>query len=165
MRIGVTGHQRLDEPSQWRWVEDQIEHLLSKVGAVVGVSSLAIGSDQLFASVVLRMSGTLHVVLPFSDYERTFAAEDLEPFRSLLGQARQVETLPAKLSDEESFLAAGERVADLSELLVAIWNGRPAAGLGGTADIVDYAARRKIRLIHMNPVERAIYERTIKAKE
>jgi hypothetical protein len=30
-------------------------------------------------------------------------------------------------------------VVEASELLVAVWDGEPARGLGGTADVVAYA--------------------------
>ncbi len=39
-------------------------------------------------------------------------------------------------------MAAGRAVADRSDLLLAVWDGAPAAGLGGTADIVRYAEER-----------------------
>jgi len=36
-------------------------------------------------------------------------------------------------------MAAGKRVVDISEHVIAIWDGRPAGGYGGTADVVAYA--------------------------
>ena len=37
------------------------------------------------------------------------------------------------------FLRAGRRVVDLSDRLFAVWDGEKARGVGGTAEIVDYA--------------------------
>jgi hypothetical protein len=42
---------------------------------------------------------------------------------------------------EEAFWAAGQRVVEESEQLIAVWDGRPAGGLGGTADVVAYAQK------------------------
>jgi hypothetical protein len=57
----------------------------------------------------------------------------------LLGRATHVETLDCQASDQQCFLAAGKRVVDLSDQLVAVWDGRPAKGVGGTGDVVGYA--------------------------
>jgi hypothetical protein len=39
-------------------------------------------------------------------------------------------------------MAAGRSVADRSDLLLAVWDGAPAAGFGGTADVIRYARER-----------------------
>ena len=38
--------------------------------------------------------------------------------------------------------AAGKAIAERSDLVLAVWDGRPAGGLGGTADVVKYARER-----------------------
>ena len=54
-----------------------------------------------------------------------------------------METLEFDAPSEEAFLAAGQRVVELSDELLAVWDGKKAAGLGGTADIVGYAKELK----------------------
>jgi hypothetical protein len=39
-------------------------------------------------------------------------------------------------------MTAGRTVADRCDLLLAVWDGQPAAGLGGTADVVSHATYR-----------------------
>ena len=39
---------------------------------LIGVTSLAIGADQLFADAVLQLGGELEAVIPFAEYDRTF---------------------------------------------------------------------------------------------
>jgi len=147
MRIGLTGHQNI--PTQ------ALEHVRRGINGVldnlkddlIGVSSLAAGADQLFASLVLERGGRLEIVLPCRRYEKTFSRpEDLGNFRTLLGKAASVETLGFDEPSEEAYLAAGCRVVDLSDLLLAIWDGQPARGKGGTGDIVEYARSRATRL-------------------
>jgi len=151
MRIGVTGHQRLEHPEAWYPVARAIRELLGRfAGPLTGVTSLAIGADQLFAQLVLARGGELHAVLPFAGIERTFAAADVPAYRGLADRAT-VEVLAPCASDEDAFLAAGERVVELSDLLVAVWNGRPAKGKGGTADVVAYALGRRVPLVHVEP--------------
>lgn len=85
------------------------------------------------------MGGALHVIVPCERYNETFTDSDLARFRELIGGAELVETLGHPEPTEEAFLDAGHRVADVCEILVAVWDGEPARGLGGTADVVDYA--------------------------
>ena len=111
------------------------------------MSSLAAGADQLFATAILEQGGSLHAIIPCRGYERTFSEpESLDQFRSLLARAQKIETLDYREPSEEAFLDAGHRVVDNSDHLIAVWDGQPAAGKGGTADIVDYARQRGIEV-------------------
>lgn len=156
MVIGITGHQRLDDDSAWSWVEDALRSALSEVPPpLIGISSLAIGADQLFAELILARGGVLHAVLPFPDYVETFdPGANRARYQVILARANHVEVLPARSSDQESYLAAGMRVVDLSNRLLAIWNGRKAQGLGGTGDIVSYARRIGRATLHIDPVRK-----------
>ncbi len=155
MKVGVTGHQRLVDEAQWRWVEEMINLELDAAAApLVAVTSLAVGADQLLAKCVVARGGQVHAVLPFRDIERTFAVEDLVPFRQLLASA-SVEVLTFEGSDEDAYLAAGKRVVALSDLMLAIWDGLPARGKGGTGDVVQWAIAR-VPTVHINPVNRTV---------
>lgn len=139
----MTGHQSIP-PQALEYVTRGAGRVLDQVkDELVGVSSLAAGGDQLFASLVLERGGRLEVVLPCSLYETTFSRpEDLRRFHALLQKASMVEKLNFVEPSDEAYLAAGHRVVDLSEMMVAIWDGQPAKGKGGTADIVEYARSR-----------------------
>jgi hypothetical protein len=154
MRIGVSGHQRLRNRDSWKWIEFTIGEVLKVRGpAIIGITSLAEGTDQLFARLVLDLHGVLHVVLPFAGYERTFKNKSgLRCYRRLVELAQTVELLPPQNNDEISFFAAGIRVVDLSDLLIAVWDGQAAKGLGGTGDIVRHARSVGRRVLHLNPM-------------
>ena len=142
MRFGVTGHQILPAciaglaVAHWRRV--------LPVGAgLCGVSSLAAGADQLFAGHVLAAGGSLEAVLPCADYSRCLATEVARMrFAGLRQAAGRVITLPYPQPSGEAFLAAGVVVVERCDHLFAVWDGRPARGLGGTADVVAYARAR-----------------------
>lgn len=154
MIIGITGHQHLARAEGWVWVRAQIDSVLSQTSKpLVGVTSLAIGADQLFAERVLYHGGSLHVVVPFEGYEGTFhSASDREAYFRLLSTALHKELLPGCASAQESYMNAGKMVVELSDLVLAVWDCEPAAGPGGTADIVGFAIERGKSLIHLNPV-------------
>ena len=44
----------------------------------------------------------------------------------------------------------------MAELLLAVWDGLPAKGLGGTADIVTYATQQRKEVIHLDPCKRLV---------
>ncbi len=138
--IGITGHQNLPDQAI-DFINQEITSVLHRFDdAFVGTSSLAVGADQVFAEAVLQANGRLHVVIPCHGYEATFSDDkSLRAFFRLLESAEIVEVLPYDRPSEDAFLAAGYRVVELSDILVAVWDGLEAKGKGGTADVVHYA--------------------------
>jgi hypothetical protein len=138
--LGVTGHQTVP-PAARDFVAAALRDLLRDVESpVAAFTSLAAGADQLVAKELVRAGGRLHVIVPSRHYEQTFTADDdLACFRSLLEAADAVTELDYAEPSEEAFLAAGKSVVDNCDRLIAVWDGKPARGLGGTADVVMYA--------------------------
>ncbi len=161
MRIGVTGHQHLAQPDAWHWVRVQIDRIIEHTPPpVVGLSSLALGADQIFAESVLEHGGALEAVIPFPEYEDRFAGQhEREVYRRLLGRAVHRIVLPRAGSDEESYYAAGRFIVDSADLLLAVWDGEPAKGLGGTGDVVRYAERARKPVVHVDPIKRRVETR------
>jgi hypothetical protein len=48
------------------------------------------------------------------------------------------------VSDSAAHMAGSEILVDLAEELFAVWDGEPAWGYGGTADVVSYAERNGV---------------------
>jgi hypothetical protein len=105
-------------------------------------TSLAAGADQLVARAVLHEGGSIHAIVPSANYEATLDGDDLIAYNELLGEADQVTQLDFREPSEEAYWAAGKEIVDRSDLLIAIWDGKPARGLGGTGDVVNYARSR-----------------------
>jgi hypothetical protein len=122
MMVGLTGHQDIPNAAL-TFGEKGIARLLRRLGSeFTGVSSLAVGADQLFAQTVLRMGGRLHIIIPCDKYETTFVDDQtLDLFRHLLEKADMVQTLGHARPSEEAFLDAGRRVVELSQVLIAIF--------------------------------------------
>jgi hypothetical protein len=153
MKIGITGHQRLKDPLDWDRVRLEMERILASFPQpLIGITSLAIGADQLFAEIILQQSGTFEAIIPFAGYELKFAeGDEREKYQHLLNRASRVEILHKIASEEHAYFEAGKRVVDLADTLVAVWDGKPAAGLGGTADVVAYAQQQGKTVIHLDP--------------
>lgn len=155
MRIGISGHQERDG-IDWVWVREEIDATLHRISEPVhGYSSLAAGSDQVFAQALLDSGANVTAVIPTSDYESFFKPEALKIYRQLLAKCQKVE-LPGAETAEQSFLNAGIFVARHSDLLMAVWDEKPAKGTGGTADIVEYCSDHSIPVLIINPIEKIV---------
>lgn len=138
--IGCTGHRHI--PGLFvPVVSERIRAELERHPAdeLIGVCSLATGADQLFARAVVATGATLYAVIPSRRYKETFDPVDRATFTSLLARARFAEALDFPEPSPAAFGAAGQRVVDLCDLLLAVWDGSAADGKGGTADAVAYA--------------------------
>jgi hypothetical protein len=165
VRLGITGHRTLPND---RLIRESIQKVLVKLDHILehtphtfmAISPLAEGSDRIFATEVLSHSSsddtkgnTLEVVLPFleEEYIRDFSSQgSSDEFSSLLSSADSVLTLGPSESRTAAYEQAGRYVVDNCDVLLVIWNGKPAAGQGGTAEIMEYAGEvgRTIVWIH-----------------
>src|SRR5260370_1207406 len=114
LSVGVTGHRELPDAQAWKWVRGELHEFLDGLDRpLLGVTSLAIGADQIFAEIVLDVGGQIEAIIPFIGYERTFRSEaELEKYEKLRGLCVRVETLACVSTEEEAFLNAGKTVVD-----------------------------------------------------
>ena len=143
-RIAISGHRGL--PAATAVLVDQAIRtaLRSHDGMITGLSNLADGADQIFARAVLEAGGTLEAFIAASDY-RTWLPRHAHPeFDELLALSSAVHELPFSESTPESYMAAGQLMIDSADELYAVWDGQPARGYGGTADVVAYARARNL---------------------
>ncbi|HZZ47925.1 MAG TPA: hypothetical protein VFE65_13650 [Pseudonocardia sp.] len=152
MRIGVTGHSNLTTDSVPLVADGLREVLVRCVEPLVGVSCLARGADQVFARVVLERGGELEVELPAEDYrERKVRPDNRAEFELLIGKASSVVTLPHAESNRDAYLAASERVLSSVDAILAVWDGMPSDGRGGTGDVVSAARERGLPVVVIWP--------------
>lgn len=150
--IGVTGHRVIEDEylirSKVREVLGSIEYGFSDKDHILKViSPLAEGADRIVAQEVLNFQGCPHenemqAVLPLKkeDYMNDFkTTESKEEFLDLLNRTEEVKNLPETPTRKDAYLQVGEYVVDKCDVLIAIWDGEPSRGKGGTADIIDYA--------------------------
>jgi len=152
--VGFTGHRHLSDPGR---IESALATLLeelhrARAGRLAGVSSVAAGADTLFARAVLARTMPWLAILPFprEEFAKDFTAPQWHEAEALLARAASVQLAPATGNRDEAFLEAGLRTVDECDVLVAVWNGGPAAGTGGTAEVVAYARQvgRPLLWIH-----------------
>jgi hypothetical protein len=116
------------------------------------VSPLAEGADQLGATVALELGYRLQAILPLppDDYRTDFDAAGLAGFDALLRRADTILELPPQNGGRsESYALAGRATIEHSDVLIALWDGEPARGVGGTAEVVSLALQSDIPVIHL----------------
>ncbi|MEV5412125.1 hypothetical protein AB0K60_25220 [Thermopolyspora sp. NPDC052614] len=152
VRIGVTGHMNLTAETAV-FVSEAIRARLREVdGEVVGVSCIARGADSLFAEAVLDVGGSLEVVVPSRDYrESKVGADHRERFDALVAKAGRVRVMDFERACREAYVAANEAVLGSIDELVAVWDGQPSGGSGGTADVVERARSRGLPVVVIWP--------------
>lgn len=152
MRVGVTGHQNLGAPPDVAWVQSVLRQELEQPSVTSGVTSLAAGADQLFAATLRSLGKPYTVLVPSAGYEDTFHTGDQrDTYRSLLADADEVIRLAFREPSEAAYWEAGKQVVGLANFMIAVWDGLPARGLGGTGDVVRHALEQGLRVIHCNP--------------
>ena len=139
-RIGITGHRDLDEPTR-RMVRTALRTIVGahRPAELTGVTCLADGADTLFAQAVTAHGGQLEVIVPAVRYRECLSAAHRRVYDDLLSRAATVHRLDYVESGPTAYAASGERMLALVDRLVAVWDGLPAQGLGGTAEVVAVA--------------------------
>jgi hypothetical protein len=144
--VGVSGHRDLARPEA---VAAEVDAVLDRLTlddprTLVVVSALAEGADRIVARQVLaRPGGRLVALLPLdpADYVADFAdADSVREFTELLAAADEHEVITGAPSDdwtrEAAYERAGHAMLDRCDVLLALWDGQPGRGRGGTAEMV-----------------------------
>lgn len=161
LRLGVTGHRlnQLPEAAHPK-IRAAIDTALSRVAAAASeaghghtklllISALAEGADRIAAEAALARRWRMISPLPFkrARYEEDFP-DSVTEFRTLYARAIAHHEIDGeKLAAEQGFSAAGyaavgREIATHCEVLLAVWNGKPPKGPGGTAEVCALALQK-----------------------
>lgn len=184
LSVGVTGH-RADSLSP-----ESLAALPSRIGNLLGliadagrellerdgdcfaqvapvlrfVSPIADGADQIAAEVALERGWELQAVLPFkrADYRASLANHGArERFDALVERATSVLELPGDQDRQlEAYVMTGRATVAHCDLLIAVWDGLPPRGRGGTGEVVQLAITRGTVVLHL-PTDPAATERVL----
>ena len=172
VQIGVTGHRpnRLS-PDVAAALPAQCDQTLKAIAALAFraydpllhspeppilriLSPLAEGADRIVANAGLALGADLQCPLPFheEEYCRDFSTESSrDEFQALLAKASAVFQVDgARDAESVAYERIGRFVLEQSDFLIAIWDGEPAAGRGGTTQIVEEALAQNIPVIWLH---------------
>jgi hypothetical protein len=199
--IGVTGHRGISRhPDLSAIVARECQRLRRRwpAASMVILSGLAEGADRLIphvAQCVLDAALVPVLPLPSSLYESDFkGSQSRAEYRRLCRTARRTVRAPLMASRRacsgagearnHQYAWAGAFVAKRAQVLFALWDGKPARGTGGTADVVRWfvtnatprhyriaraprLARTSVRervLIHLDPASLQVKRTTVRVE-
>lgn len=117
------------------------------------VSPVADGADQIAAEVALELGWDLQVILPFerSAYRASLANHGArEHFDELIDKAACLLELPGDPDESlDAYVMTGRATVAHCDVLVAVWDGLPPRGRGGTGEVVQLALTRGTAIIHV----------------
>ncbi len=162
--IGITGHRlaRLTDVD-FAALRTRIDALLSAIASAAPksrfrlVGSLAEGADMMATDAALARGWQVDTVLPFhaEEYACDFDEAAAIELRSRIEASTNVLELPGRRDETGGEAAAYERagrvVLTQSDLLLAVWDGEPARGRGGAAQIVAEAVAHAIPVLVLHP--------------
>jgi len=141
--IGFTGHRNLPDESKSR--ESILKFLQDFKGktekTIYGVSSAAAGGDLLFAESCLQVGLPIRILLPApkEQFREDFDDATWSRAESVMQRAMSVEVIGTGETKEERYYECGAETVQQSQMLLALWDGKPSQGLGGTEEIFTYA--------------------------
>jgi hypothetical protein len=157
--VGFSGHRQIaNSIGLANAIERALESLRKQArGEWLGLSSVAEGGDQLFVEQVRKLGMSWHAILPLprAEFEKDFPAAEWSVVERILEHAEHVRVITENGSREDAYLDCGMATVDGSDVLLAVWDGEPARGKGGTGDVVSYARSlaKPLVLIDANTLE------------
>ena len=117
------------------------------------VSPIADGADQIAAEVALELGWELQAILPFERqaYRDSLATADARGrFDMLVGRAACLLELPGNPTHGlDAYVMTGRATVAHCDVLIAVWDGLPPRGRGGTGEVVQLALTRGTAIIHV----------------
>jgi len=139
--LGFSGHRHLGKPLDVAAaLTGEIKARVDSGTALAAVSSVAAGADMLFAEAILAAGLPWTVLLPMPKtlFREDFQSSEWARAEKLIAQANEIRTLEGT-QRPQAYVDVGHVTVDACDILLAVWDGQPAAGPGGTAEIVAYA--------------------------
>ncbi len=153
--VGFTGHRQLGKwPQAAEYLRASLDRLFGEApGEWIGISSAAAGGDLVFAQRILDAGYRWEAVLPLprTEFEKDFTPEEWEQAQALLARAEIEQVSAAGLDRDEAYLNCGIETVNACDVLLALWDGEPARGRGGTAEVVTFARELGRPLLVVDP--------------
>lgn len=178
--IGVVGHRFAPgRPFNEAYVKAEMKRAVARVleenpdRAPVIYTHLADGADTIAAEVALEMKipFVVPLPLPFETYRRDFEegiTDGVEKFLDLISLADRYFEIPLRFGGlvelakagkkggasearEQQYALGGAFIVERSDVMIAVWDGKPARGTGGTADIVAWCKKGEVPKAYRTP--------------
>lgn len=98
--------------------------------------------------------------LPTAEFRKDFSDAEWKQVEALLPESEQVRVIAENGEREDAYLDAGMETVRACDVLMAAWDGEPARGKGGTADVIAYARELNKPLVLIDAATGAVRRET-----
>ncbi|GAA5494990.1 hypothetical protein Rhal01_01159 [Rubritalea halochordaticola] len=173
--VAFTGHRSSTAPGRSReelekcrpLIREAILHVQSAVaklgGSIQLMASAAEGADTIALEVARDLKIPIHIILPlpieqfaedFRDRRQTWeATKNLIDFAKSGTNQSSLSFAKSQHIRPDCYSATNNQILASADALIALWNEEPAQGSGGTAQLWQSAADKRIARIHINPTK------------
>lgn len=141
--VGFTGHRQIEDVAGMERVLAEVLAGLRNENGIewLALSSVAAGSDMVFARAALGLGMGWEAILPLpaAEFRRDFPEAEWTNVQALLGKAEHIRIISERGLRDDAYLDGGMETVNHCDVVLAVWNGEPSRGRGGTAEIVAYA--------------------------
>jgi hypothetical protein len=117
------------------------------------LSPIADGADQIAAEIAVDMGWELEAILPFDrpSYRASLGNDAARArFDAFVARAASVLELPGDPANTlDAYVMTGRATVAHCDMLIAVWDGLPPRGRGGTGEVVQLALSRGSAVIHL----------------
>ena len=160
IKIAVSGHRQL---SNLPYLENGIIAAAGRINNAFSNhqyhvwSCLAEGADRILSQILVkRLSAKLTIVLPLPELEyiKDFKTDkSIQEFRYLKQMAEKIIVPDQIFARPLAYQVANQTLLQDCDLLVAIWDGMPARGPGGTSEVVESIRQAEKPLLWIHTVQ------------
>ena len=163
MKVAATGH-RIEKfegsafalSNTLTWLDLMADFLASdeRFGLDEGISGMATGVDQLWATVVLEKKIPLSAYVPYWGQARKWSSENRDNWSAILGLARDVKVFGrSEPYDVSTIWDRNRGMVDDCDLLLVVKDG---SDTGGTAGTLRYAQEVGRSWVSYNPWDNSV---------
>lgn len=133
-------------------LREKLLSYLNQGNKVHAISGVALGSDTLFALVVLKLKRQgynikLECAIPCNNHGSKWPHDSQELYKSILNSADKTTLVTDKSYMPYLMQIRNKYMVDNADLVIAVWDGSP----GGTKNCIDYAKEQCKEVCILNP--------------
>jgi uncharacterized phage-like protein YoqJ len=146
MILGATGHRII---TNYNATYLSIQNKLKELSPEHTISGMAIGFDQMFAVICIRLGIPFIAAVPFVGQENTWPDNIKIQYDKILTKAKEVVIVSPGEFSKEKFHIRNEWIVDHSDKILAYYDGSPS----GTGHCYKYASKMNKEIFRINPKE------------
>lgn len=146
MILGFSGHRVI---TNYNATYLAIENKLKELNPTETISGMAVGADQLFSVICIRLNIPFVAAVPFVGQELKWPEKIQKQYFKILDKAKNVVIVSDGEYTNKKFHIRNEYIVNNSDEILAYYNGSDS----GTGHCVNYATKVKKKLHIINPNE------------